>query len=221
MNGFPDVDQHYSGEVFRKAIHLSSIAIPVTYAFVSKTTLLTLLIPVTVLFVGTDIARLLSPSFRLFYHDHFGWLLRAHEKHEVEKRLNGATYVLLSATIGIMIFPKVIIITAFAILIVSDTIAALVGRKFGRHRFLKKSFEGTLAFFLSAVCVVCLSPKIAYLPGEYAIGIVAALIGAVVEALSIAVDDNISIPFSIGAAMWLMYAVFLPSLNIFALDTSG
>jgi len=179
------------------------------------------LVPLALLFGVTDIARHLFPAFRQFYHRLFGWLMRAHEKDEKEKRLTGATYVLLSAVIGILIFPKVIIITAFAIMIVSDTVAALFGRKFGRHPFLRKSLEGTLAFFVSAVVVVCFAPKVGYVPAEYLVGFVAAFIGSVVEAMSIAIDDNLSITFSIGGVMWLMYALLLPTLNVYALDFPG
>lgn len=221
MNNLPDVERSYSGELARKAIHLSSLSIPIVYAFISKSTALTILVPLTLLVGCTDAARYLFPPFRQLYHKWLGWLMRAHEKDENGKRLTGATYVLLAATIGILILPKVIIITAFAIMIVSDTVAALIGRKFGKHRFMSKSLEGTLAFFVSAVVVVCLAPKIGHGPTEYFIGFFAALLGAVVEAMSIAVDDNISITFSIGGTMWLLYIVFLPAVNVFALDIPG
>ncbi|MBM2840921.1 MAG: Dolichol kinase, partial [Bacteroidetes bacterium] len=52
----------------------------------------------------------------------------------------------------------------------------------------------------------------------YAIGIAAAFIGAVVEASPIGVDDNLTIPFSVGGTLWLMYGVFLPGVNVFALE---
>ncbi|HCV43207.1 MAG TPA: dolichol kinase [Bacteroidetes bacterium] len=221
MNNLPDVERDYSGELARKAIHLSSLSIPIVYCFFPKSTVLAILVPLALLFGVTDIARHLFPAFRQFYHRLFGWLMRAHEKDEKEKRLTGATYVLLSAVIGILIFPKVIIITAFAIMIVSDTVAALFGRKFGRHPFLRKSLEGTLAFFVSAVVVVCFAPKVGYVPAEYLVGFVAAFIGSVVEAMSIAIDDNLSITFSIGGVMWLMYALLLPTLNVYALDFPG
>ncbi|MCK7523378.1 MAG: hypothetical protein MZV64_39855 [Ignavibacteriales bacterium] len=61
---------------------------------------------------------------------------------------------LLSALICALIFPKVIFVTAFSILIISDTMAALIGRKFGKRKFLRKSLEGTLSFFISASIVV-------------------------------------------------------------------
>lgn len=218
MSNLPDVERSYAGELARKGIHLCSLSVPIAYSFMSKSTALTILVPLTLLFGLTDFARLISPWFRRLYHEWFGWLLRSHEKSEHEKRLIGATYVLISATVGIFIFPKVIFITAFSILIISDTIAALVGRKFGRHPLMKKSLEGTLAFFFSAVGVICLTPKIAYLPDEYAIGIAAALLGSMVEAMPFPVDDNLSIPMSIGGFMWLLYYIFLPSINVFALD---
>jgi dolichol kinase len=217
MTRLPDVEHDYSGELARKAVHLSSLSIPIAYYFMSKSTALLLLVPLT-LFVGlTDAARYLLPAFRDVYHRWFGWLMRAHEKNEAEPRLTGATYVLLSASLGILLFPKIIIITAFAIMIISDTVAALVGRKIGRHRFMQKSLEGTTAFFLSAVFVVLLTPKAEYSGAEYLIGLVGALVGAVVEAMSIAIDDNLSITFSIGFVMWGLYALFLPGANLLAL----
>jgi len=132
--------------------------------------------------------------------------------------LTGASYVLISATLCVWLFPKVVFLTAFAILIVSDSAAALVGRRLGRRPFLAKSLEGTTAFFVSALIVVGLAPKVIYSPTEYLIGAVAALLGAVVEAAPQAVDDNLAIPLAIGMFLWLLYAVFLPGVNIYALD---
>ena len=83
---------------------------------------------------------------------------------------------------------------------------------------MKKSLEGTAAFFVSAAIVVAFSPKVNYLPMEYFIGIAAALVGSVIEATPIALDDNLSIPLSVGATMWLMYVILLPTVNVFALD---
>jgi dolichol kinase len=118
----------------------------------------------------------------------------------------------------VWIFPKVIVITAFAILIISDSAAALVGRRFGNHPFLAKSLEGSSAFLVTALIVVALAPKIAYLSGEYMIGAAAALLGTLVEAAEVGVDDNLTIPLSVSTALWLLYAVFLPTLDLYALD---
>jgi len=127
--------------------------------------------------------------------------------------LNGATYVLLSAVFCVLVFPKLITITAFAVLIISDSTAALIGRRFGKHPFFRKSREGALAFFVSAVIVVLVTPKSAGLPTEYLIGVLGAVVGSIVESAS-TIDDNFSIPVSIGAVMWLLYALLLPGLDL-------
>ncbi len=219
MNGLENVEHSYRTELVRKAIHLCSLSIPVIYYFVSRQTALSVLIPLTAAFTLADIARLFHPPTGRLYERYFGFLLRSREQHGGGRRLNGATYVLLSATLCVFLFPKVIVITAFAILIISDSSAALIGRKYGRHHFLSKTLEGAAAFFITALAVVAIAPKISYVPAEYLIGGVGALLGAVVESLSIHVDDNLSIPLSVGAAMWLLYTLLLPNLNVFKLDT--
>ncbi|MGA9117211.1 MAG: dolichol kinase [Bacteroidota bacterium] len=213
------VEHSYGAEVARKCVHLSSLSIPLIYAFISKETALAVLVPLTLAFLAADLARFRVPALGEWYHGWFGWMLRPHERDGGIRRLNGATWVLLSATLCVLVFPKLIFLTAFSILIVSDTSAALAGRKFGRHPFLRKTLEGAAAFFLSALAVVALSPKILHLPLEYLIGGIGALVGTVVESVSIGVDDNLSIPVTIGAMLWLLYALMMPGADVFLLDS--
>ena len=83
---------------------------------------------------------------------------------------------------------------------------------------MSKSLEGASAFFLSGLLVVAIAPKVEYSAAEYVIGAAAALTGAVVEASAIGLDDNLSIPLTVGATMWVLYLIFLPALNLFKLD---
>jgi len=211
-------------ELIRKAIHLCSLSIPILYYSLSKWTALTILIPLTAGFLIVDVLRYYhQPSSKLF-HTLFGWLLREHEFGKRVKTLNGATYMLISATTCILVFPKLVVITAFAILIIADSAAALVGQWAGRHKIAatrprSKSIEGSAAFLLCSFLVVLLTPKVAHLPGEYIVGMIAAIIGMFAEAFSADfLDDNLAVPLSIGFAMWAMYLLFLPNLNIYQLD---
>jgi dolichol kinase len=218
MSELESVGHNYSTEIVRKGIHLFSLLIPVLYYFLPKSVALSILIPLTLAFLLADIARLFSPPIGLLYERLFGWLLRPHEQNRKGRQLNGATYMLLSAVLCVWLFPKVIVITAFAILIISDSAAALVGLRFGRRPFLAKTLEGTGAFLVTALLVVAVAPKIAFLPTEYLIGAAGAMIGTLVEAGALGIDDNLSIPVSIGAAMWILYALFLPTLDLYTLD---
>jgi len=197
----------YRHELARKGIHLFSLSIPTIYYFISKELALSILIPLMIAFVSVDLARYYIPSISIWFYKWFGWLLRRHEIDTTQKRLNGASHVLIAVSLCVLLFPKIIAINSIAILIISDTTSALIGRRFGRHRFFGKSLEGSTAFFISAMLVILVAPKIHYVLTEYLVGFVAAFVGAVVEALPIKVDDNLSIPLSVGLVMWGLYAL--------------
>ncbi|MCB2206034.1 SEC59/DGK1/VTE5 family protein [bacterium] len=206
-------------ELMRKGIHMMSLSIPIAYYFMSRELALSLLIPLTVLFLLGDVMRTYHEGTYRLYRKVFGRMLRAHEITREKKTLNGASWVLISATLCVLVFPKLIAITAFAVLIVSDTVAALVGRRFGTKKFNDKTLEGSSAFVVSAAVVILFTPKVAHAPMEYVIAIVAAVFGALAEVFSFdIIDDNFAIPVAIGATLWLMYALFLPELNVYFLD---
>lgn len=209
----------YRDELVRKLIHLFSLSIPIIYYFIPTSTSISILIGFTIFAFVVDGGRFISKPFAKIFYQLFGFLLRKHELDKKKKNLTGATYVLLSALICALIFPKVIFVTAFTILIISDTMAALIGRKFGRRKFLRKSFEGTLSFFISASIVVLFTPKVANFPMEYVIGFISAFVGAIVENISYGfADDNLSIPISVGITMWLLYLLFFPGLELVLLN---
>ncbi len=205
----------YKVELLRKSIHLGSLSIPIIYYFITKELAVMLLIPVTIFSIFMDFGRYVFPALGKLFYMLFGFMLREHEMDQKKKNLSGATYVFISALLVIVIFPKVFAILGLAVLIIGDTSAALIGRKFGKHKFLSKSLEGTLAFFLSSVIVVFLTPKIEGNWIEYLIGIIAVGVAAIAENISYGyADDNFSIPISIGVMMWILYAFLLPDLQL-------
>jgi len=195
----------FSNELIRKTIHIGSLSIPIIYYYVHRETALLILLPMTVFSLFIDVGRHYIPFIQKQVEILFDRILRPHERKA--GLLSGATYVLISALICVAIFPKLITVTAFAILIVSDSSSAIFGRKFGKHRFIDKSLEGTIAFILTAWIVVLISPKAGPMPIEYLIGAVAAVIGGIAEAssASLRMDDNFSVPVSIGFVMWGLY----------------
>lgn len=208
----PEAEQiEYHNELARKAIHICSIAIPLIYYHIPQKLALVLL---TILFLGffiVDFAKMFAPPIAAWYFKTFGSLLRPHEKDQTKKRFNGATFVTLSALLTVAIFPKIIAIAAFAILIVADTAAALVGRKFGKHKLFSKTLEGSIAFLIAAIAVVLLTPNL-----NVVIGIGLALVATVAEVVPLkigdyTIDDNLTIPLSSAAFAYLCYWIFLPS----------
>jgi dolichol kinase len=205
----------YQSEVLRKAIHLCSLSIPVVYYFITRELALSILIPLALLSLILDLSRYYIKPFSQIFYKFFGFMLRRHEKDENRKNLNGATYVLISAVIVIAFFPKIFAVTGFAVLIIGDIAAALIGRKFGQTQFLLKSLEGTIAFFVFSCVVILFTPKIEGNITEYIIAIIAVVVGAIAENISTGwADDNLTIPVSICVTMWILYALLLPDLSL-------
>ena len=207
-------------ELLRKSIHLCSISIPIAYSYLSRDTMLWVLIPLTAMTVAVDLLRSFSrPVFRL-YTRMFGAILRKHEQSPQKVTLNGASYVFLSAAVCVFLFPKLITITAFAILIISDTTGAIIGRRYGTKKYRDKTIQGSTAFVVSAVIVILCTPKVSYLFGEYVIASVSAVVGAIAEVFSFdIIDDNFAIPIAIGFSLWALYLIFFPGLNVHILDS--
>jgi dolichol kinase len=209
------IDQHpdrldFRYEFARKAIHLSSLLIPLIYCRISRELALMILTPLTAGFLFVDVLKNFVPAIATWYHDTFDPMLRHHELQKEHIHLNGATWITLSAFILIAMFPKMIAVTAFAMVSVSDTVAALVGKKFGQHRFGEKSIEGSLAFLASSIFIAAVVPNL-LLPA----GIVMAVSGTIAEAVVIRIggfkiDDNISVPIAAAAAGLACYSWFFP-----------
>jgi dolichol kinase len=99
-------------------------------------------------------------------------------------------------------FSKPVAVAALSFIIVGDTFAALIGRKYGRHRFGRKSVEGSLACLLGTVIVALLVPGL-----TLSVALAGAVVATVTEALSMNLDDNISVPIVSGLAMTLLIRV--------------
>ncbi len=188
----------FSQEVWRKATHMGALVIPGAYygLALSRAEMLYIMIPVALAMVIIDISRLRQWSFwNCFACKIGGKMVRDHED---AGDFTGATYILLSVCGTVALYDKPFAIAALAFIIVGDTFAALIGRKFGRHRFGRKSVEGSLACLAGTVIVACLAPGI-----SLTVGLIGAVVATVVEALSTRIDDNISVPILSGLAMTL------------------
>lgn len=202
-------------EIIRKSIHINSLLIPIIYYFIPLVYAASILGGLVAVAFAIEFFRLRPGKFQKWYYNFFGVILREHEKGEDSKSISGATYILLGALLTILIFPKIIAINALAIVVISDLSAALIGKRFGRHPFLKKSLEGTAAFFVTALIVIAVTPNLTNSPVEYLIGGAAALLAAIAENISEGIiDDNIAIPFTVGIVMWVLFAVLFPDLSL-------
>ena len=199
----------YRAELLRKAIHLGALVLPIGILILGRTTALWLLIPLAVLALGLDVARQRLTSLHSVITQLFAPIMRPEEQPPLGGPLilNGAVWMCLSAALCAALFREPIAAAALAMLMVGDGAAAVIGRRYGRHRypFSPKSLEGSAAFFLTAVLIalplLLLSlPYPPLTPQQLGAG---ALTAAVVEALPLPVNDNLRAPLLAGLVMTL------------------
>ena len=180
----------------RKGIHLFALVIPIGYY------LLPFWVAIGGVSIGAMVAILIDISrFRnwVLWRVLSKILLPVIREHEMTKGFTGASYILTTSAITILIFPKTIAIAAIVFIIIGDTAAALIGRLYGKHKLVNnKTVEGSAACLISLVIVSFLIPG---LPGIA--GIIGAITATLAEAFSGKIDDNLAVPLLSGLVMSL------------------
>ena len=137
------------------------------------------------------------------------YLLRAEES----LRESSAFPYVMAVLLTIITFPRPIAIAAIYSLAIADPLAAITGIRFGRHKVFgsRKSWEGSLAFFLGTLICVGLT-LLFFIPADVGEILTAAVWtaawAAVFELLPIKIDDNLTLPIFIAVELWIICAVF-------------
>jgi len=193
----------YRYELIRKLIHLSNLVIPLFLFYNDKHFVLMILAPLSISFIFLDFLRLKTKIIAKLYNQYFSIITRDFESH----RLTGASYVFFASCIVIYFYPPNIAIPALLIMSISDSMAAIVGEKYGKIKIFNKTLEGSIAFFLSSICIIIFF-DLHLLPA-----ILSIIITTLVESSKfLNIDDNLSVPLSFS----ISYSFFckLLSLNI-------
>lgn len=195
---------NFKNELARKAVHFLSLFIILIYFLVSdffnQRVALTFLVMILIIFIEFEYLRLEVPRKIPFLDKIWVWTKRRKEKH----MLGGDVFFLLGAILALAIFDPKVAIAAILMTTFGDLVAALVGKKFGKHRIIKnKTWEGTLSELavniLIGFLVFIVSPGLPFSSWQlWLILSVIALSAVLVETLVSKIDDNLLIPIFAG-----------------------
>ncbi|WP_245846128.1 diacylglycerol/polyprenol kinase family protein [Longibacter salinarum] len=190
----------YGAEVKRKALHLLALIVPFGMDALGRETALWVLIPLTAIAVGADILRAYSSRVNRLIRTIFGPLMRTEELPDVGTGvvINGATSVLVAATLLTLIFPLWIAVPMFVMTMIADAAAALVGRAVGQYRWpgRRHTVEGTLAFITTGLIVT------SFFPLAFPLQIAGVVTASIAEAIPLPINDNIAVPLIASGVVW-------------------
>ena len=198
----------YGHELFRKAIHLSSLWMVASIGCLPKWFNIALFASLLLIILIVEYGNHKRwPLFTMTYGALFNRILREEETQK-NFRPSGAPYLIAAALTVSALFPKIIAMTALSIMLVGDTFAALIGRKLGRHKINQgsKSIEGSIAFWLFSFLVLFLFWHYFRQPLSFLFcgiaGITLATFAEIYEN-RLHIDDNFSIPVIVGLSLTL------------------
>lgn len=202
------------GELARKMIHYASSLVPAGYYFIEKSIVIIVLSFLLLAMISVEILKYKSESTYNLYVRYFAAMLRSHEYNKDSFRLNGASWVIISFLVCIIIFPKLIAITAMFILSLADSTSGLVGKLFGKRKYApNRTYLGTIVFFLAGALVVIFTPKYYYSFNEYLIAFISLTFTTIADSLNLPLDDNFTIPVTFSVVLYLLYLQFYPGFN--------
>ena len=201
----------YINEVKRKLIHLSSLWMPAAMLiFAGYRWYLAgffFLLFIGNILVEHTYASMKYPRFNALYNYFFGKMLRFEVRPGMWV-ISGGPYVFGSAFLSLLLFVPWIAACGMTSMLLGDTAAALIGRKFGRHKTVNgKSLEGVFAFIAASIIGIVIIASIVGVSfrGNALAILLPSIAGCLVELFEkqLKIDDNFSIPVAVGAVLWL------------------
>jgi len=197
--------KHYTLEVKRKLFHCMSIIFPIFYLITNKLTMVMVLTIMTGLAISLDISRHYNKTIQDLVERFFTAIMRDNEI-SGNFKLSGVSYMFIGFFVTCILFSQGVAISAFLVLIISDTAAALVGKKIGRPMTNGKSIEGSIAFCATAILIGMLSYTFQSYVSSFTGIIIASVITTLVEYHSdkLNINDNLSIPVTFGLVITVL-----------------
>ena len=200
QNWLVDNQITYSSEIVRKLIHILSIIFAISLILFGRDLILLPLIILSAIFIFFDYTRIKFTWVNNLYNKFFRQITRPNEKYT----LTGASFTFIGVTLTILLFSESAAFIGLLFLSMGDSMGALIGRKYGKTRFGRKSIEGSFAFFLSCTLTAILITSIPII-----IILCTAIFATFLEAVKLPkLDDNITIPIGSAFLIQIMNGTF-------------
>jgi len=183
-------------EIFRKSIHFLGCAFPFL-AVINKSITLYLLLITIIGYIISEILRFTGISLSPFSHI----TRRALRHSENSGLIFGPISLGIGIALTIYLFDFKIYTPAVLIVSISDSLSALVGKRFGKVYILgmkNKTLQGTIAFFISAFLILITMYPLS-------VALITAIFASLIELLPYPILDNLLIP--LGTAFFLHFVL--------------
>jgi dolichol kinase len=194
MGFFPD------DEIKRKSFHLLMLVYILAYWVLPRELVLWGMVAAILVVVAGEVVRLRVPVFNQWILGALGGVHREEETNQ----FSGLPWTLSGAFFTMLFFPnRNVVLVSFLYLAFGDAVAALVGKRFGKHKLIgEKTIEGSLACLLT-----CFLIGLLFL--NWQVALVGALLATAIEIIPWPLSDNFCMPL-ISAALLTLLVPIIP-----------
>ena len=178
----------FKDEFNRKLVHFASSIIGLSIIYLDREVILPILVISSVLFPLLDYLRINNRLISNFYNTYFHSITRSFESN----KFTGASFVFWGALLTYILFEQKIAGISLIIMSFSDAMAAIIGVGFGKTKVLKKSLEGSFAFFMTTFIILY------FFNIPLIVSLFVSTLSTVTELVEIPkINDNISTPVTV------------------------
>ena len=188
-------------ELKRKIVHLLSLFLPLIYSILEfNIHFIILMIIITSLTLFIDLCRIKIKSFRKHLYYFIGSMIRQYEN----KGFLSSTYLIISFCLITLLFDKHVVVLSMIIAALCDSVAAIIGQRYGRVTLIyKKTLEGSCSFFICSLVITSL-----YLFNcSYYLILLISLFATLIELFTPTEYDNLTLP--ILSAIIIHYGIMI------------
>lgn len=186
-------------EISRKGLHLFSSIIPMSYFFIFRDRQLMFIILFSLSIIALTIEYFRNIKKGIFNKIFIDFLSPVLRQAELNGNFTGATWMMLSFALTVLLFDLQIAVSALLFLSIGDAVAALVGKQYPIGKIWNKS---VFASFISVITCIFVVSSI-HLQLQPIIIIVGAISAMIIELVPLKINDNFSIPLFSGFTMQL------------------
>ena len=195
--------KNVSQEIYRKFYHIYTGAIVILLAYYSVfLTVVLIAFAIWLLIVAEYLRNRWGGTVTAFVKELFNHALREEERSRI---YTASIFFAFSSCLSLMAFELKYAVAAISIIAFGDTFASLIGKRYGKHKWIynkNKSIEGTIGGLVAVTIALVL---FGFEPLWLAFLI--AFVGMLFESLPFEIADNIFIPLTFVMAIKTTYSI--------------
>jgi dolichol kinase len=191
-------------ELLRKGLHILALVIPLGMVILDRIVVVIVTGVLAFSCIALELSRAYSSAVNAAVITVLGPIMRPPEEQTTPNQVefSGATHIVISAALLSLLFPVWIGAPLLAMFVVSDGVAAVVGRNYGQLQFPcnDKTVEGFFAFSMVGTVMLLITTDFSIFHS-----VLTAILSSALESAPVKMNDNLYVPITTSITIFVIF----------------